>query len=193
MLTHWLLLRRLMGVSGRFTALIDALRLEPPLDAAMSEAEFLAALEAETRAEFGDEALAQLAAEKSDRTTQKTAEEQRSPTPLGPQPLGTQLIFLVCLVGGGLLAALVNGKFALALELRSELFLRFFGRGLGEQIAVLIFGGMLVGAGTRMAGGCTSGHGLCGVSRLQTGSVVATAAFFLAGAATSFLLARLVR
>jgi uncharacterized membrane protein YedE/YeeE len=51
--------------------------------------------------------------------------------------------------------------------------------------------GVLVGFGTRMASGCTSGHGLCGVSRLQPGSLLATAAFFGAGIVVSFLLGAL--
>jgi uncharacterized membrane protein YedE/YeeE len=39
-----------------------------------------------------------------------------------------------------------------------------------------------------MAGGCTSGHGMCGVSRFQKGSLLATVAFFGAGVATAFAL-----
>jgi len=52
----------------------------------------------------------------------------------------------------------------------------------------LLLGGLCVGFGTRMAGGCTSGHGLCGVSRFQPGSLVATVAFFATGVAVSFAL-----
>jgi uncharacterized membrane protein YedE/YeeE len=46
---------------------------------------------------------------------------------------------------------------------------------------VLIVGGLLVGFGTRLSGGCTSGHGVCGNSRLSLRSMVATASFILAG------------
>ena len=49
---------------------------------------------------------------------------------------------------------------------------------------VLIVAGVLVGFGTRVGGGCTSGHGVCGVSRLSSRSLVATATFIAAGAAT---------
>jgi len=70
--------------------------------------------------------------------------------------------------------------------LRSELFGQLFPGKLGAP--VLLLGGVLVGFGTRMAAGCTSGHGLCGVSRLQTGSLVTTASFFGVGIATSFAL-----
>lgn len=44
--------------------------------------------------------------------------------------------------------------------------------------------GLLVGFGTRLGSGCTSGHGVCGVSRLSQRSVVATATFLAAGVAT---------
>jgi hypothetical protein len=47
--------------------------------------------------------------------------------------------------------------------------------------AVLIVGGLLVGFGTRLSGGCTSGHGVCGNARLSLRSMVATGAFILAG------------
>ena len=51
----------------------------------------------------------------------------------------------------------------------------------------LVCAGLLVGLGTRYAGGCTSGHGVCGVSRLSPRSLVATAAFMAAGFATVFV------
>jgi uncharacterized membrane protein YedE/YeeE len=57
--------------------------------------------------------------------------------------------------------------------------------------AILALGGCLVGFGTRMAAGCTSGHGLCGVSRFQPGSLLATVMFFGAGVATALLLGQL--
>lgn len=48
----------------------------------------------------------------------------------------------------------------------------------------LILGGLLVGFGTRMGSGCTSGHGVCGVSRLSRRSIMATAIFMASGFAT---------
>lgn len=51
----------------------------------------------------------------------------------------------------------------------------------------LIAAGLLVGIGTSYGSGCTSGHGVCGISRLYPRSIVATAAFMLAGFATVFL------
>ena len=48
----------------------------------------------------------------------------------------------------------------------------------------LIVAGLLVGIGARIGSGCTSGHGVCGVSRLSQRSLVATATFMAAGIAT---------
>ena len=52
---------------------------------------------------------------------------------------------------------------------------------------VLVVAGLLVGAGTRYGSGCTSGHGVCGLSRLSPRSLVATLAFMGAGFATVFV------
>ncbi|KRW68014.1 YeeE/YedE [Stutzerimonas stutzeri] len=52
----------------------------------------------------------------------------------------------------------------------------------------LVVAGLLVGLGTRYGAGCTSGHGVCGISRLSVRSIVATLAFMAAGFATVFVL-----
>ena len=56
----------------------------------------------------------------------------------------------------------------------------------------LIIAGLLVGIGTRYGSGCTSGHGVCGLSRLSPRSAVATLAFMGAGFATVFVLRHLI-
>ncbi len=58
--------------------------------------------------------------------------------------------------------------------------------------ASLVAAGLLVGIGTRYGSGCTSGHGVCGLSRLSPRSLVATAAFMLAGFATVFIIRHLI-
>ena len=58
--------------------------------------------------------------------------------------------------------------------------------------ATVVAGGLLVGFGTRLASGCTSGHGVCGLSRLSLRSAVATALFMAAAAATVFLVRHLL-
>ncbi|RXS94861.1 YeeE/YedE family protein [Acinetobacter junii] len=52
----------------------------------------------------------------------------------------------------------------------------------------LIIAGILVGFGTRLGSGCTSGHGICGMSRLSVRSIVATVTFMLAGIVTVFII-----
>lgn len=105
----------------------------------------------------------------------------------GGAPRDSSALFLVGIVAGGLLSAL-SGK-GLSLTLVDQAHARFFGAGLSGLVALLV-GGALVGFGTAWAGGCTSGHGLVGVSRLQPGSLVATAAFFGTAVAVSLLLSR---
>ena len=58
--------------------------------------------------------------------------------------------------------------------------------------AALIVAGLLVGLGTRYGSGCTSGHGVCGLSRRSPRSLAATAAFMLAGFLTVFVVRHLV-
>jgi uncharacterized membrane protein YedE/YeeE len=52
------------------------------------------------------------------------------------------------------------------------------------DFAVVIAAGVLVGIGTRIANGCTSGHGVCGISRLSPRGIVATLIYIVAGGAT---------
>lgn len=69
--------------------------------------------------------------------------------------------------------------------------MRAAGAGLTPQVDAgwpeLLAAGLLVGIGTRYAGGCTSGHGVCGMSRGALRSVVATATFMVAGFVTVFV------
>ena len=57
---------------------------------------------------------------------------------------------------------------------------------------LLVTAGLLVGLGTRYGSGCTSGHGVCGLSRLSPRSLVATAAFMAAGFMTVFIVRHLL-
>jgi uncharacterized membrane protein YedE/YeeE len=58
--------------------------------------------------------------------------------------------------------------------------------------AFLMGAGLLVGFGTRLGGGCTSGHGICGLGRLSGRSLVAVVLFMASGAATVFVLRHLL-
>jgi uncharacterized membrane protein YedE/YeeE len=55
------------------------------------------------------------------------------------------------------------------------------------SLPVLVAAGLLVGFGTRLGSGCTSGHGLCGIARLSRRSIVASAVFFGVAMLTVFL------
>jgi uncharacterized membrane protein YedE/YeeE len=86
-------------------------------------------------------------------------------------------LFLLGLVGGG---------FALRLFQRDV-----FGTPLAMPDWSTIVAGALVGLGTSMGSGCTSGHGVCGMSRLSIRSIVATFIFILSGIGTVFLIKKL--
>lgn len=61
----------------------------------------------------------------------------------------------------------------------------------GVGLAAVAFSGLAVGFGTRLGGGCTSGHGVCGIGRLSARSIVATMTFMLTGALATFVVRRL--
>jgi uncharacterized membrane protein YedE/YeeE len=82
---------------------------------------------------------------------------------------GWRAMFVLGLVGGGaVFAALQPAAFMPA-------------RG---PLPLLVVAGIVVGFGSRLGGGCTSGHGVCGLSRLSKRSIVGTVTFMLTGIAT---------
>jgi uncharacterized membrane protein YedE/YeeE len=62
---------------------------------------------------------------------------------------------------------------------------------IGVGTGTLIVAGLLVGIGTRYGGGCTSGHGVCGLARFSPRSIVATLSFMLAGFMAVFIVRHL--
>jgi len=58
---------------------------------------------------------------------------------------------------------------------------------LTNSIPLLIIGGLLVGVGTKIGNGCTSGHGVCGISRFSLRSIIATITFIVTGVITVFI------
>lgn len=56
--------------------------------------------------------------------------------------------------------------------------------GLTDSALLLVLAGLLVGAGTRLGNGCTSGHGVCGISRFSSRGIAASVVYILAGMAT---------
>ncbi len=185
MVLHWFGVGRMMAVSGRVTAIIDRLRLGPREPAAhLSEDELVAALRAATEAEFGTASLP----EPAPSSESSARGESRRPARRAPQPFAAHLVMFVFLGLGGLLAT--RSSWSTSATLRGQGFATLAGGSPWVSAGLLLVGGILVGFGTRMAGGCTSGHGLCGASRLQRGSLLATVGFFGAGVVTSFVLGR---
>ena len=91
--------------------------------------------------------------------------------------IGWRVAYITGLIGAPLLYALVAALPAPRID-----------AGLGT----LAVAGLLVGVGTRYGGGCTSGHGVCGLSRLSPRSLAATLAFMGAGFATVFVLRHVI-
>jgi uncharacterized membrane protein YedE/YeeE len=67
-----------------------------------------------------------------------------------------------------------------------------FEYGVTRSHAALVVAGLLVGIGTRLGTGCTSGHGVCGISRFSGRSIVATLTFMATGFATVLVINRLL-
>lgn len=82
-----------------------------------------------------------------------------------------RILFVIGLVAGGWAYATATGEPLMTRE--------------GFPTWILLLGGFLVGVGTRLGSGCTSGHGVCGISRLSLRSVIATLAFVAAGIVTA--------
>ncbi|MGW5464980.1 YeeE/YedE thiosulfate transporter family protein, partial [Streptomyces sp. NPDC003996] len=95
-----------------------------------------------------------------------TVNEDTSATSPGPAPLVTQAALLVSIFVGGLIAAVTSGRFHLRFDMGPGF--RHVVTANPTTMTVLLFvGGVLVGFGTRLAGGCSSGHGLNGCGRLR--------------------------
>lgn len=84
----------------------------------------------------------------------------------GSRPSAPAAAFVLGLPLGALLVSLVAGPPELAVT---------------SSVPLLIAGGLLVGFGTRLGNGCTSGHGVCGLSRLSARSLAATLTFMASG------------
>jgi uncharacterized protein len=84
-----------------------------------------------------------------------------------------------------------RGAFLMGLLLAGAIIAKLAPDTLGSSprsLVTVAAAGLLVGVGTRLGSGCTSGHGVCGLSRLSPRSLVATLAFMLSGAVTVTLL-----
>lgn len=89
-------------------------------------------------------------------------------------------------VVGALISSILSGSFRI--ETVPEVWKNTFGSGLILRFVGALIGGILLGFGARMAGGCTSGHGISGTSQLSLGSWLAFLFFFIGGILTALLL-----
>ncbi len=103
---------------------------------------------------------------------------------------GWRLPLLAGLVIGGFVSALLGGGWELTWAL--GVFDAEFGWGNAGKIVWMFGGGLIVGFGTRLAGGCTSGHGIFGLSNLEIPSLVSTLSFMGAGVVTTNLIYRVI-
>lgn len=104
-----------------------------------------------------------------------------------PPVVDWEFAFVIAAVGGAFLAASTGGEIT-GQWLPPMWEARFGEDTFGLRAAVAIVGGMLMAMGARLAGGCTSGHGISGTLQLSVGSWIAVACFFIGGIAVAMLL-----
>ena len=98
--------------------------------------------------------------------------------------------FAAGLVLGGFLSAWLGGGWSATWAL--GMFDTAIGFGPAGKAAWMFMGGLFIGFGTRLAGGCTSGHGVFGVSNFERPSILSTASFMAAGIVTTQVVYRVV-
>jgi uncharacterized membrane protein YedE/YeeE len=103
---------------------------------------------------------------------------------------GWRLPLLAGLVIGGFLSAVLGGGWEPTWAL--GVFDRAIGLGPAGKLAWMFAGGLFIGFGTRLAGGCTSGHGIFGLANLELPSLLSTVSFMAAGIATTQVVYRLI-
>ncbi|MFD5396634.1 YeeE/YedE family protein [Streptomyces sp. NPDC127097] len=200
-INHTLITDRSLGVSSAWDRVLHwrrERRLEQ-IDEEFTDDQALAeALAAATAEHFGTGAgastMTQAPYEESpplDADIEAAADDTSSATNRRPAPLVTQAALLISVFLGGLIAAVTSGRFHLRYDMGPG-FRDLVTANPTAMIAVMFVGGVLVGFGTRLAGGCSSGHGLSGCGRLRPVSLVATAVFFGTAVVVSFLLWKVI-
>ena len=101
-----------------------------------------------------------------------------------------RLPLLAGLVLGGAISAVLGGGWEPIWAL--GMFDQAIGFGPAGKVAWMFVGGLLIGFGTRLAGGCTSGHGIFGMSNFEFPSLLTTLSFMAAGVATTQIIYRVI-
>lgn len=182
-LAFWIVLGVPLGVSNSWDKVSvwrrERVREQQEVDVTTSDPLSIRdALLAETLAQFGPNAMDKYTAAPTAPVDQTRANRRA--------PVSSHLTFLLMIGVGGFIAAVLNGGFAVSFDL-GPVHSAYFGDGVA-MLVVLFIGGALAGFGARLGGGCTSGHGLSGLSCLQLGSLVSTMSFFGAAILTSLLI-----
>jgi uncharacterized membrane protein YedE/YeeE len=99
-----------------------------------------------------------------------------------------EVMLLVGVIAGAFVAAFFGDE--LTLRWVPPMWEARFGESTGLRLAAAFVGGLLMAFGARLAGGCTSGHGISGTMQLAVGSWIAVICFFGGGIATAMLMFR---
>jgi uncharacterized membrane protein YedE/YeeE len=106
-----------------------------------------------------------------------------------PPRLDWEFVFVVAAIAGGAMAALTGGEFAN--EWLPSMWKARFGDSIALRTVMAFGGGVLMAFGARLAGGCTSGHGISGTLQLNVASWITAVCFFIGGIAVAMLLFKL--
>jgi uncharacterized membrane protein YedE/YeeE len=96
-----------------------------------------------------------------------------------PPRVGWEFVFVVVVIAGGAIAALTGGEFAN--ELLSPMWVARFDDSIALHAIIAFGGGMLMAFGSRLAGGCSSGHGISGTLQLNLAAWISLICFFIGG------------
>lgn len=106
-----------------------------------------------------------------------------------PPRVGWEFVFVASAIVGGAIAAITGGEFTN--EWLPPMWAARFGDSIALRAAVALGGGILMAFGARLAGGCTSGHGISGTLQLNVASWIAVICFFIGGIAVAMLVFKL--
>ena len=103
-----------------------------------------------------------------------------------PPRVGWGFVFVVSIIVGGAIAALTGGEFAN--EWLPPMWVARFGDSIALRVVIAFGGGIIMAFGARLAGGCTSGHGISGTLQLNLASWISVICFFIGGIAVAMAL-----
>lgn len=103
-----------------------------------------------------------------------------------PPKVGWEFVFVISIILGGAIAAVTGGEFVN--EWLPPMWQARFGTSILFRATVAFGGGVLMAFGARLAGGCTSGHGISGTMQLNVASWISVICFFIGGIAVAMSL-----